>query len=38
MAHFETFNRNADGSPKSDTYLIQCQDQVFASQIINPLH
>lgn len=38
MAHFETFNRNADGSQKSDTYLIQCQNQVFASQIIKPLH
>lgn len=38
MAHFETFNRNADGSQKFDRYVIQCQEQVFASQIINPLH
>lgn len=38
MAHFETLNRNADGSQKSNTYLIQHQEQVFVSQIINPLH
>lgn len=38
MAHFETLNRNADGSQKSNTYLIQHQEQVLVSQIINPLH